>query len=319
MKYAIISDIHGNAPALLSVLEDARNEKVDGYIFAGDYYADFPYPNEVVDTMRNLDNSFIVSGNKEGYLVELKEIDQTDWVHNQFNSLYWNYKKLRKENLLYLQQLQDKAVIEINDGTIKILLLHDITNLIKDSNLNLLSSSKYAEKMERKPFNDKEFAEYIEEILHTDETIMNEVHNIDADIIVFGHSHVQWHTTINNKILINSGSCGLPLDYKCTAAYTIVDIIDSKITIEERRVAYDIDRLVKEIKSSELYECAKGWCDIIIGELNTGRDDITFFFHHAWEVARELQNTAWPFDNDIWAEAVRSWFEESKTKFSTLP
>lgn len=36
MRLAIISDIHGNLPALETVLEDAGNNHVDNCIFVGD-------------------------------------------------------------------------------------------------------------------------------------------------------------------------------------------------------------------------------------------------------------------------------------------
>ena len=37
MRFAIISDIHGNLPALNAVLEDADNNNIENFIFAGDY------------------------------------------------------------------------------------------------------------------------------------------------------------------------------------------------------------------------------------------------------------------------------------------
>ncbi len=80
MKYAIISDIHGNLPALNAVLEDARNHDVEAYMLVGDYYCDLPYPNEVVDTIRNLENAYVIKGNKEGYLNNLAKTDQSEWV-----------------------------------------------------------------------------------------------------------------------------------------------------------------------------------------------------------------------------------------------
>ena len=48
MRIAIISDVHGNYPALLSVVEDAVSNHVDKFIFAGDYIFDLPFSNEVV-------------------------------------------------------------------------------------------------------------------------------------------------------------------------------------------------------------------------------------------------------------------------------
>lgn len=47
MKIAIISDVHGNYPALLAVISDAIRNNVDQFIFVGDYIFDLPYPNEV--------------------------------------------------------------------------------------------------------------------------------------------------------------------------------------------------------------------------------------------------------------------------------
>ena len=48
MKLAVISDIHGNLPALDAVIEDAEKQNVDAYIFAGDYCISNPYPDECI-------------------------------------------------------------------------------------------------------------------------------------------------------------------------------------------------------------------------------------------------------------------------------
>ena len=37
MKYAILSDVHGNFPALQKVLEDAKQRGIEDFIIAGDY------------------------------------------------------------------------------------------------------------------------------------------------------------------------------------------------------------------------------------------------------------------------------------------
>ncbi|MDF2840559.1 MAG: Calcineurin-like phosphoesterase superfamily domain, partial [Clostridia bacterium] len=47
MRIAIVSDVHGNYPALLAVINDAIENKVDHFLFVGDYIFDLPYPNEV--------------------------------------------------------------------------------------------------------------------------------------------------------------------------------------------------------------------------------------------------------------------------------
>lgn len=37
MRFAIVSDIHGNLPALNAVIEDAGKNSIDTFIFVGDY------------------------------------------------------------------------------------------------------------------------------------------------------------------------------------------------------------------------------------------------------------------------------------------
>ena len=37
MKYAVISDVHGNYPALEAVLKDAGSQGISAFLFAGDY------------------------------------------------------------------------------------------------------------------------------------------------------------------------------------------------------------------------------------------------------------------------------------------
>lgn len=80
MRFAVISDIHGNLPALETVLEDAGNNNVDNHIFAGDYCLSNPYPNECIQRMRDLKKKHIIRGNEEKYLENLIGKDQTKWT-----------------------------------------------------------------------------------------------------------------------------------------------------------------------------------------------------------------------------------------------
>ena len=71
MRTAVISDVHGNYPALAAVLKDAYENKVDKFIFTGDYIFDVPFSNEVVRLLMEMkagesDNAHIIKGNKEG-------------------------------------------------------------------------------------------------------------------------------------------------------------------------------------------------------------------------------------------------------------
>ncbi|MCT4596312.1 MAG: metallophosphatase family protein [Vallitalea sp.] len=313
MRYAIVSDVHGNINALQSVLNHTTTQNIDGYIFVGDYFGDFPYPNEVVDTIKNIHNNHVISGNKEGYLIDLHNTSQDDWVHNQFNAIYWSYNELRKDNLDYLMQLPTRKEINCNNGK-KALLLHSITDLFKETSLDILSSSKYAQLIDEKHLTHNEFLEYIKDLLLNDEKFLKELDAIDSEIIIFGHTHLQWYVNINGKTLINAGSCGLPLDLTTTAPYTILDIELDEVSVYEHRVEYNINTLVSEIKKSALYKNAEDWCNIIIPQLTLARDQISFFFQHVWKIAKKNNNTKWPIDNNIWSKAIKSWQPIKTTK-----
>jgi len=105
LKYALISDVHGNIDALSAVLNDANKHNVDKYIFVGDYCSCFPYPNDVVEAILRITGAVVVTGNEEEYLLEFAKQDQNTWTDGQFQALYWLYKNLSETNHKYLSGL----------------------------------------------------------------------------------------------------------------------------------------------------------------------------------------------------------------------
>ena len=69
MRTAIISDIHGNLPALKAVLEDINKRKIDKTICIGDIIGKGPSSKETIDICRK-SCDFIVCGNWEVELYE---------------------------------------------------------------------------------------------------------------------------------------------------------------------------------------------------------------------------------------------------------
>jgi predicted phosphodiesterase len=71
MRIALIADVHGNIFALDAVLEDAKKNGADTYVFDGDYIFDMPFSNEVTERIRNLQTAssvHVIAGNKEARL-----------------------------------------------------------------------------------------------------------------------------------------------------------------------------------------------------------------------------------------------------------
>jgi predicted phosphodiesterase len=74
----------------------------------------------------------------------------------------------------------------------------------------------------------------------------------EADVLVMGHTHVQAHETFDAGIVMNPGSVGQPRDGDPRAAYALLDLAEMRV--EQRRVEYDIERVVKAVQESELPE-----------------------------------------------------------------
>ena len=66
------------------------------------------------------------------------------------------------------------------------------------------------------------------------------VHNVEADIVCVGHTHVQFNLTVGGVVVLNPGSVGLPRDGDPRAAFAIID--GNKIELKRSGVSHRGDR-----------------------------------------------------------------------------
>ena len=131
MKYAVLSDIHGNATALKAVLEDAKKQGIRDYIIAGDYCLSGPYPDECITILRQLKNAYIIRGNEEQYLENLIGKDEKNWTDGQMQISYWCYRNITKDNLDYMLNLPH--TIDFTCNGVDIHIAHSKNEFIKGS------------------------------------------------------------------------------------------------------------------------------------------------------------------------------------------
>ena len=72
------------------------------------------------------------------------------------------------------------------------------------------------------------------------------------DVLVLGHTHVQSHEAFEEGVVLNPGSVGQPRDGDPRAAYALLDL--DELTVEERRVAYDVGAVQAAIAEAGLPE-----------------------------------------------------------------
>ena len=94
MKYLIISDVHGNLPALESIIK--KENDVQGYINLGDVVNYGPWSNECVDLIDSLTNTINILGNHEEYFIKGSFDLNNELVNKFFSQTYPSFVKLDK-------------------------------------------------------------------------------------------------------------------------------------------------------------------------------------------------------------------------------
>lgn len=308
MRYAIISDIHGNYPALSAVLADAAKSNVDQYIFVGDYAIGLPYPNETVTVISKIKNSRTVYGNGESYLMKLSSMRNISSNDGQFGSVYWADQTLTQENKLFLLNLPKN--ISFTEYNTHIHITHASDDIIGNIERKEFSPSKivlkYADRVPTHEILLKDINHYL-----TNSAEFRSILNTLSDgIYIFGHTHIQWFARFENKIFINPGSCGEPLDFSVdNVPYTILELNGNDISIDERHVPFDRSALIKSFKNSLLYKQASVTSDFTIQQLITGREHLIFFLEYAEKYAQQNGDHDRPFSLVTWENAYKSWKE----------
>jgi putative phosphoesterase len=138
MRLAVISDIHGNLPALERIFLFIDKANVDGIIWCGDYITDILLSHEVLNFIRLKNKKYrnwIVRGNREDYIIDYynRKISNFDFVDST-GSLLLTYNSLTEDDLKYISSLPLSTVVDIH-GCPKIYVSHKL-----DTSVNYLYS-----------------------------------------------------------------------------------------------------------------------------------------------------------------------------------
>lgn len=117
MKYAIISDIHGNLEALEAVLEVCRMEKVDQYVCLGDVVGYNANPKECLDIVRALPELTIVKGNHDEYASNHDD-EMEGFNPHAKAAVFWTRAQLTDDDLHWLSELPMRLTIKGANMTI---------------------------------------------------------------------------------------------------------------------------------------------------------------------------------------------------------
>ena len=310
MKFAVISDVHGNAPALRLALTDAAAHQVDGYLLAGDYCISAPWASEVVALLRALPNAHIIRGNDEAHL------DVPPGDDGQFEVSRWCLATLSAEDKAWLDALPETLTVSCEGHSIR--MAHSSQAFVGKSLHERFRTSVLPGFYPDGPAS--------REALQTDfrrlwekEAFRDHIHALEKGVYVFGHNHIQSWADFDGRVLVNPGSVGLPLD--CCgfgAAYSLLTVEDGCVSVEERRIPYDVEALIAQVKATGQYAAARVWSEIIFSEWRTGREKVYQFLHRCEQYAVSIGDPRRPFAKNTWEAAYAEWAKHAREWYPEL-
>jgi predicted phosphodiesterase len=235
MRYALISDIHANLPALRAVLDDIKvREDVDAIYHLGDLTGYAPWPNEVVALLReqgvpgvagNYDSTVATDYKHCGCRADTPRDEELSHL-----SYEWTRAHVTPETKKYLGSLPFRVDIRPLGGHVSgptITLVHG----------NQTLNTVYVTEDRPDSFLEK---------------MAKEIGARVGDVICFGHTHKPWQRTAGGVQFINTGSVGRPKDGDWRACYVLLVIDHASASAEFVRVSYDVDQAVNAIRESDL-------------------------------------------------------------------
>jgi putative phosphoesterase len=95
----------------------------------------------------------------------------------------------------------------------------------------------------------------INEYVYEDRPLFSLEHiaaSAEADVLVFGHTHLPYTKEVAGVLLVNDGSVGKPKDGDARAGYVILDVSGGDVRVDFRRVAYDVASAAAAVRESGL-------------------------------------------------------------------
>lgn len=216
-------------------------------------------------------------------------------------AIYQTYRELTPASRKFIAGLCDTAYMPLSDST-DMFACHCFYDLPSDIMSDYGCDGGLYEKMVAEHWRREDFNCYFRGMIDR-EGFKAITDNIDVPIILMGHNHIQGHGYANGKLIVNPGSCGIPLDLDPRAAYTVLEETESGFNVIERRVEYDIEALIVSTKETEVYRRAEVWCELIFRSLRTGVDHNKMLLKIASVVAAERGEHGRYFSNESWRRA----------------
>jgi putative phosphoesterase len=223
MNILLISDIHGNYPALEAVSQATAPLNCAHVLNCGDSLVYAPFANETLDWLRS-HQAFSIRGNTDDRVIKLLKGKSFKKPSKPEKRIMYTSTAavLTPENRAYLLELKKKKLLRL--GQTFIGLFHG-------------SPADHEEFLDADT-PEKRFKELAKET--------------NCEVVITGHSHAPYHRYVQGVHFINPGSVGRMFDGCPDAAYAILELHKGRIAISHHRCPYDVEAVVRALGEHQL-------------------------------------------------------------------
>ncbi|HXV56777.1 MAG TPA: metallophosphoesterase family protein [Gaiellaceae bacterium] len=212
MRVAALYDVHANLAALEAVLAEVDALGVDAVVVGGDV-AIGPMPAASLERLLALgERALFLRGNGDREIAAPPAEPADLWEERT----RWSAGQLTQGQRAWLAALPDTQAVAV-DGLGPILFCHG------------------------SPRSDEEILTRIS----PEERVADALAGVDEEVVVCGHTHVQFDRRTAGKRLVNPGSVGMPYEAEPGAYWALLGP-----DVELRRTAYDLDAAATAVRAT---------------------------------------------------------------------
>jgi predicted phosphodiesterase len=254
MRLVVLSDIHGNRPALEAVVEAVDRLAPTHVVVAGDIINRGPHPRcclERVLARRASHHWQVLRGNHEDFVIleATSPRRATPWEHQLYAHTRWTLDHVR-DLVPDLQALPDRIVLQAPDGS-ELRFLH--------ASMRSNRHGLYA---------------------HMSEDDVGELIAPAPPVMLVGHTHIPFVRTVGQSLVVNAGAVGLPFDGDTRASFALLEWNHGRWRAEIIRLPYDLAQARRDFLTSGYLAEGGPMVRLILDELEKAQPRLGWWHRH---------------------------------------
>lgn len=245
MKIAALYDIHGNLPALEAVLAELEKVQPDLIVIGGDVVPG-PLPRQTLARLVQLgDRARFIRGNGERDVIGAFDGLPFDPILGEQvrKTIGWSAGQLDQHGRDFLARWPLVFALQV-DGLGSVLFCHATPR----NDMDIFTPRTAQERLD---------------------TFFS---GVEAQVVVCGHTHIQFEMQADNIRILNAGSVGMPYADRPGAYWLLLD----SQRVEFRRTDYDLEKAAQQVRESG-YPKADEFADENLLKVPTAQEAMEYF------------------------------------------